>query len=180
MQRIRFNGIKGVFAWIIIPVILTLALILIDRFTKVAFTNLYNEQGSTVFIKGVLSFTYTVNTGSAFSFLANKPWAQTFFKCLTVVALIVFVVIYYYAVSEKFKLLCSSIVLIFAGTIGNFVDRLIYNGVTDFIQFDFIRFPIFNFADILLTFGVIIFMIHFFFLDKNAVFSKNSVQKGGN
>ena len=172
MQRIRFNGIKEIILWVILPIVFMIALVVLDQLTKFWFTNLYNEQGSTVFIDGVLSFTYTVNTGSAFSFLSDKAWGQTFFKIITVLSLAVFVLLFLYSIRERFKVLTVSVVLIFAGTIGNFIDRLLYNGVTDFIKFDFINFPIFNFADILLTFGVVLFVVHFFFLDTNAVFKK--------
>ena len=174
MQRIRFNGIKDIILWIVLPIVFVIALVVLDQLTKFWFTNLFNEKGATVFIDGVLSFTYTVNTGSAFSFLADKTWGQTFFKIITVLSLVVFVLLFLYSIRERFKLLTASFVLIFAGTIGNFIDRLLYNGVTDFIKFDFINFPIFNFADILLTFGVVLFIVHFLFLDDNAIFKKTS------
>ena len=141
-------------------------------FPKIWFSNLYKIHGNTVFIKGVLSFTHTINTGSAFSFLAGKKWAQTFFKVLTCFALLAFIGGYIYALKSRYKTLSVSIILIFSGTVGNFIDRLLYSGVTDFIKFDFINFPIFNFADILLTCGVIVFIFHFFFLDENAIFRK--------
>ena len=172
MQRIRINGIKDILLWIILPILAIGVLVLFDQLTKFWFANLYEEKGPTVFIKGVLSFTYTVNTGSAFSFLSDKDWAQTFFKVLTVISLLLFVVLYLYALSYKYKTLTVSTSLIVAGTIGNFIDRVAMNGVIDFIRFDFISFPIFNLADICLTFGVIIFIVHFFFLDENAVFKK--------
>ena len=92
MQRIRFNGLKEKIFWLVIPVISLIALVVLDQLTKYWFTNLYNKNGNTEFISGVLSFTYTVNTGSAFSFLSDKAWAQTFFKIITVISLIVFVV----------------------------------------------------------------------------------------
>ncbi len=177
MQRIRLNGIKDIILWVVVPVLIIAMLVVLDQLTKFWFSNLYFDKGNTVFIKGVLSFTYTVNTGSAWSFLADKEWAQTFFKVLTVIALILFVGVYLYALSRKYKTLSCSMVLVFSGTIGNFIDRIVANGVIDFIKFDFINFPIFNLADICLTFGVIVFVVHFFFLDENAVFKKETANK---
>jgi len=46
--------------------------------------------------------------------------------------------------------------LLIAGTIGNLIDRIIYGGVRDFIDIGLFNFPIFNFADIMLSIGVII------------------------
>ena len=41
--------------------------------------------------------------------------------------------------------------LLIAGTIGNLIDRIIYSGVRDFIDIGLFNFPIFNFADIMLS-----------------------------
>jgi len=46
--------------------------------------------------------------------------------------------------------------LLIAGTIGNLIDRIIYGGVRDFIDIGLFNFPIFNFADIMLSVGVFI------------------------
>jgi signal peptidase II len=43
-----------------------------------------------------------------------------------------------------------------AGTMGNFIDRIFYGGVRDFINIWILNFPIFNFADIMLNIWVII------------------------
>ena len=53
-----------------------------------------------------------------------------------------------------------SLVLVFAGAIGNLYDRIFYKAVPDFIDFHIGEFHwfIFNVADIFITFGVI-FMI---------------------
>ena len=44
--------------------------------------------------------------------------------------------------------------LLIAGTIGNLIDRILYGGVRDFINIQIFNFPIFNFADIMLSVGV--------------------------
>ncbi len=41
--------------------------------------------------------------------------------------------------------------LLIAGAIGNFIDRILYGGVRDFINIEILNFPIFNFADIMLS-----------------------------
>jgi signal peptidase II len=42
------------------------------------------------------------------------------------------------------------------GTIWNLIDRIVYGGVRDFINIQIFNFPIFNFADIMLSIGVCI------------------------
>ena len=52
--------------------------------------------------------------------------------------------------------------LVFAGALGNLIDRIALGYVRDFIQFDFWRsFPIFNVADICLCIGVVILLIYY-------------------
>ena len=171
MQGTRSYRLKKIILYVL-PVLVLAVLITLDQVSKVYFKNLYYEKGSTDFIRGFIGFTYTVNTGAAWSFLADVSWAQTFFKCLTVVALVVFGFIYYYAVKKGYKWLTYTIVFIVGGTIGNFIDRLIFNGVTDFIVLEFIDFPVFNLADSFLSVGVVMFVIHYLFLDDDAIFKK--------
>jgi len=56
--------------------------------------------------------------------------------------------------------------LIFAGALGNFIDRVIRNYVVDFIYFKPINFPIFNFADICVTVGTFLLFISLMFVYK--------------
>lgn len=52
--------------------------------------------------------------------------------------------------------------LIMAGAVGNLYDRVLYKGVRDFIDFYFINWPIFNLADVYITFGVILIIVDVF------------------
>ncbi len=169
MQRTWTNRRIIIFS----SIILVLAIAL-DLLTKVLFVNLYESNGDTVVIEGFFRFTYAENTGSAFSFLADKSWAQIFFKVLTVISLILFALLWVFAYKKGYKTLSFSLALICGGTIGNFVDRLFLGYVRDFIGFTFFgwNFPVFNIADSCLTIGVIMFVVHFLFLDKDAVFKK--------
>ena len=59
---------------------------------------------------------------------------------------------------KKFRFLDIVCVLLFAGAIGNLIDRIRLNYVVDFLYFVLIDFPIFNVADIYVTvaaFGMI-------------------------
>ena len=49
-----------------------------------------------------------------------------------------------------------ALVLILAGAIGNFIDRVFYGAVTDFISV--LQFPIFNVADSLISVGVVFYL----------------------
>ena len=65
--------------------------------------------------------------------------------------------------------------LIIGGAIGNIIDRLFSgNGVTDFIEFAFVDFPIFNVADICVTVGAVMMFIYLVFIDKTFFMTKDS------
>lgn len=175
MQRTRVNGNKRIIIEIA-SVFLIFVLITLDQITKHHFSTtlaLYEEK---VVIDGFFYFTHTVNTGAAWSFLAGVSWSQTFFKILTGVALVAFFMFYIYAVRKGYRWLKISLILVISGTIGNFIDRLIFNGVIDFLSFVFgeYHFPVFNLADCFLVVGVIMLIIHYLFIDEGAVFKKKN------
>ncbi len=84
----------------------------------------------------VLSLTYIKNDGAAWSSFSGQQW---FFLVLTPIVLIV--------------------ALIIAGALGNFIDRIRQGFVVDMFQTEFINFPIFNIADILLSVGFVLLFI---------------------
>jgi signal peptidase II len=59
--------------------------------------------------------------------------------------------------------LCAALGLILGGTIGNLYDRLVFNGVRDFLHFYKIDWPVFNVADCCLVVGAGMLLIHAFF-----------------
>ena len=50
-----------------------------------------------------------------------------------------------------------------AGAIGNLIDRILFGYVRDFIYLKFINFPVFNIADMALTFGIILLLLYIIF-----------------
>ena len=59
-----------------------------------------------------------------------------------------------------FALLSYSFIL--GGTIGNGIDRIFKGYVIDFINLNFINFPVFNIADISINIGFIILLYNIF------------------
>jgi signal peptidase II len=55
--------------------------------------------------------------------------------------------------------LCAALGLIMAGTLGNLYDRLVFNGVRDFLYFHWFEFPVFNIADSCLVCGAFLLLI---------------------
>ena len=69
--------------------------------------------------------------------------------------IIVFIIYLIFKSDRKFEIVCFS--MISGGAIGNFIDRLYYNAVPDFIDINYKGFHwfTFNIADIWITLGII-------------------------
>lgn len=111
-------------------------------------------------IPGILSLTNIRNTGAAWSMFEGQQW---FFYIVTVIALAV--VAFMWRDSKNKPIYRLGLALILAGALGNFIDRVHQQYVTDMFQTDFINFPIFNVADMCLTVGVICVAIYIIFFD---------------
>ena len=101
---------------------------------------------------------YTVNKGAAFSILSGR---SVFLLAVTslVLLLLVFMIMFYRYMSRS-AAWCIAVLL--GGGAGNWVDRFFSGGVTDYIRILFLRFPVFNLADICITvsvFGLFILLL---------------------
>lgn len=143
--------------------ILTTILVVVDQLTKYLTVQNIDLYEVIEIIPNVLSFTYIQNTGAAWSILEGKMW---FFYIVTIIV-IAFLLYYLYTEAKTNKILGIILSVVLAGTIGNFIDRLVFQYVIDMIKVDFINFPIFNVADMLLTVGVGVLIIFTFYEERN-------------
>ena len=115
-------------------------------------------------IGDVLQITSHRNYGAAWGMLQNQ---MIFFYIITIIVLIALIYFYYKEAADNLLMQCG-LMLIFAGAIGNFIDRLFRGNVVDFIDTKIINydFPIFNVADSCLTIGVFILLYELLFNQK--------------
>lgn len=135
--------------------------VFLDRVSKVYAVNNFIENP----IQGnFLNFTYLENRGAAFGILQDS---RLFFIILTIA--IVVGLIYYFVKNYKtnLKILNIALALIISGALGNFYDRLFQGYVVDFLEFAFVRFPVFNVADILVTVGSFLIIIYLLFFEES-------------
>ena len=68
-----------------------------------------------------------------------------------------------------------TLVVLCAGAIGNFIDRIINGYVVDFIYFEIINFPIFNIADIYVCISVflLLYLLIFHYKEEELTWKKN-------
>ena len=134
--------------------ILIIALaVCLDWLTKARATAV---KGSIPLIKGVLNFTYTENTGAAFSIFSKHTSSLGIFSAVVTLGLIGFM-LHQKKKNPGKKIYLASIAMIIGGALGNMRDRFVFGYVVDFIDFCLINFPVFNVADIFITIGGILF-----------------------
>ena len=123
-------------------------LIAIDQITKY-FVRLCVKGNPVTLIKNVFSFYYHENRGSVWGIMQGKV------DFLLIVSIILFIILIYVYVKmpkqREYYPLFWILVFLFAGAVGNTIDRLFLGYVTDFLYFELINFPIFNIADCYIT-----------------------------
>lgn len=162
------NTKKGIAASFLPAIISFILLVGFDQLTKYQIDHKMNLYDSIPVIKDIFEIHYIRNPGAAWGIFANK---QIFFCIITILALIVGTWFYVRCVqSERFRDLQILMVLILAGATGNFIDRLRFQYVIDFLYFKLIDFPIFNVADCYVTIGFFLMIILIFFKYKEEDF----------
>lgn len=128
-------------------------------------------------LPGFFNFTSTHNTGGAWSMMSNHTWLLILLTTLFLVAFFTF----NYFFKQKTKLYTIGFSLVAGGAIGNWLDRVFLSYVRDFIALDFIKFPVFNVADMCLCAGVVVLAVFFLFyypkLTKNILKDKERYQR---
>ena len=129
---------------------------ILDRVTKVYILHLsQNDFGREIFSSRYLNIFPIWNKGISFGLLSYDN--LDFYNLISfLISLIILILIIMVIKSRGIKRL--SLLIIIGGALGNLHDRIIYNGVLDFIDFHIESFHwfIFNVADIFIFFGVII------------------------
>lgn len=139
-----------------------------DRVVEVMGQWSVDESGRRV--RPWFNFLYAENTGAAFGFMKGLPVDLRFalFIGLTIVAFGVILVITHRMPNGAWWI-HTGLAAIFAGAAGNFIDRIRYGYVIDFIDMHlgFMHWPTYNVADIAIAVGVIL-------LIGDMLFNKNS------
>jgi signal peptidase II len=105
----------------------------------------YLQAGPVTVIPGLLNFAFAVNTGGAFSLMADRP------VLLTSLASVAFLIIVLLAWSTPAHevMMRLGFALMLGGAVGNLIDRYFRGGVIDFIDAHWgpYHWPTFNIAD---------------------------------
>jgi len=153
---------------------ISIVIVLLDQLSKYLVVNFCHKGQSVVVLKNFLSLTYIDNPGAAFGFMANtQAWIRIPFFVLITIGAGLIVYSYQRLIPREKVWQRFSLGLIWGGAMGNFVDRVVYRQVVDFIDVEKIafwhyHFPfIFNVADSCITVGLTL-LISIYLFDKNA------------
>jgi signal peptidase II len=106
-------------------------------------------------VPGVLNLTYVANRGVGFGLFQGSIWLPI---AVSVLVLAIAAVV----LARTHPLTTLPAVgwgLLCAGAIGNLMDRLFFGHVVDIFELAFIRYPVFNVADIFVTCGSIALIV---------------------
>lgn len=145
----------------------SLLVLAFDQITKFLVTKHFALNQSLVVLPGWLNLTYIHNPGAAFGFMSDMEGIVRipFFVAVTVAA--GFMVYAYHRLMPPEKGFARvSLGLIWGGALGNFVDRLLYGKVVDFLEVKFVQFPVFNVADSCITVGITFLVIEYLIVDR--------------
>lgn len=154
----------------ITAIVLIVLGVVIDQYAKYLAVLYLKRKPSHVILKNIFELTYVENRGAAFGMLVN----QRLFFIIT--GLLIFAVVIYMYIkipkTKKYLPLRICGVLIFAGALGNLIDRVRLGYVVDFFYFVPIDFPVFNVADIFITvsFAALIILILFVYKEEDFTF----------
>lgn len=130
-------------------IIFSIILIFIDQIIKYLVHNYIISD--IVIINNFFSITNLSNYGAAFGILSNNIYFLIFISLI----LIYFIISEIKKNNNKGNII--SLLMILGGALGNLIDRIFRGYVVDYLSFELfsISFPVFNFADMLITFGTI-------------------------
>ena len=159
--------------------LMVLVLIAIDQLTKYLAVIFLKDKPAIPIINQVFELRYLENTSAAFGmdpisllhnifhfdvFVQNPELylniRMGFFYILTIVMVSLFVWLYFRIPNQKrYVFIDYILIFLFAGAIGNLIDRVTRQYVIDFLYFRLIDFPIFNVADIYVTCSAIAVLV---------------------
>lgn len=158
------NKTKKIYKYIV-TILSILLLIILDQWTKHIVSDNLSEGKILKYLGDNIEILYYENAGAAFGILQGQKILFTILTVIVIILLSIF--IYRLPIYKKYIYAYIFSILLFAGTIGNFIDRIRLSYVVDFIYVKVIDFPIFNLADSYITISCIIMILSIIFVYKD-------------
>ncbi len=159
-----------------LELIIIIVILALDQISKYLVQLYLSPVGSSLpVIGGFLQLTNVHNTGAAWGMLEGFRWLFIPMT-LIVAAVLVYVIIRFRKKLTLFSRI--TLALLFAGAVGNFIDRVSLSYVRDFLDITpWFSFPVFNVADSALSVGCVFLVIDALFLKEKSLFERVSFKK---
>lgn len=133
----------------------TIFIVVLDQLTKVYIEKNFALHESIRVIPNFFNITSVRNQGAAFGFLADSSFREPFFISISIIAGLA-ILWYIHHLETDQKQFILPLTLIFAGAMGNLIDRIRLGEVIDFIDVHWFghHWPAFNVADSAISVGV--------------------------
>lgn len=147
----------------IILALIAAFVVALDQLTKIYIHTRFGLGDSVMVIPGYFNITYVRNLGGAFGFLgdSHEVLRKVFFLSIPPLAmLIILFILRGTPSSDRWQIFALS--GIFGGAIGNYLDRLRFGYVVDFLDFHWrnkYTWPAFNIADSAIVCGMAILIL---------------------
>lgn len=143
--------------------LIIIIVVAIDQMTKLYIHDSFIYGESRTIIPGFFNLTYVRNTGAAFGIFrdSNEVFRHIFFLAIPPIAVLI-ILGYLKSTPDWDRIQIWSLSAIAGGAIGNYVDRIKYGFVVDFLDFHYkslYHYPSFNVADSAIVVGVSILFI---------------------
>lgn len=131
------------------------AILICDQIAKAAARAHLQFAQPVAFVPGVVRLVLVHNTGAAFGlFQGGRP-----VFLLTSLLVLFAIAAYWWRVRPTAWPVVIALAMIAGGSLGNLIDRALVGQVTDFFEFTFVEFPVFNVADMGIVGGVALLML---------------------
>lgn len=127
-------------------------IVLCDQATKFLAVRFLKPIGQLPVVQNIFHLTYVENTGIAFGLFQNYPSVWSIIITLSIFLLLFG--IRFFSLQPFSRKMAYGFIL--GGAIGNWLDRVRFHYVIDFL--DFRIWPVFNIADSFICMGVMIFL----------------------
>ena len=131
-----------------------------DQAVKLYVTSQLALYESAPLLPGVVELFYVRNTGGGFSILTGHTWLLTVITSLLMAGIAALLVRKIF----PHPLAMWTLTLVLGGGLGNLLDRVRLGYVVDMFNFQFVNYPVFNVADILVVCGTIGFAAYYLLL----------------
>lgn len=147
--------------WLLVPVLL----IVVDQWTKALVRETIDQYDRIEVIEGFFRINHVQNKGAAFGLFSDLADGERELLLSTLGGIALMLVVFYSLRLPPHEWLSQlGLHMIFAGAIGNLVDRFTIGWVTDFLEFYWqqFRWPAFNVADSCIVLGVCLLLLDTF------------------